>query len=402
MIRQLAIAGASLLVAVLSGQDAARAYWLREASAAYDHARPPQGLPARFAGDPAFRVIATQTAVGYQLAPVARLAAIDADARAALRREPLNPPALFQLGLVAEARRGGSGLGFFRLAEQISRRDPVNEVGLGRLAVASGDNAGAIARIDRAVSVAPALAAEIFPPLVPALADPAIRRAFVARAARPWYPDLIAAAIDHGGDPAMVSAMLGAAGPEQPPAQIENLHFQVMSKAIAAGRFDAVRGIVATMPAGPRAAVAHIGFAEATSDRRLLPLGWALVNDGPVSAHITGGDSLTVTIAAEHSAVAAERWTLLAPGIYQVASTLAFDARAPRAGVEWEVLCASAAQPSLARRPLQSGGGVRRTDRWVLPVPAGCGAQIWRIKAFGDSGPGPSVVTIGNLAVIGQ
>ena len=105
----------SFVLAGFSARDSAVAYWRNQATIAYDQGHAPEGLPAYFAHDPAIEVLAYQLRISTSTSPLTDLFGIVSSADAALRRNPLNPGALYNLGKAAEARKAGSGQALFKL-----------------------------------------------------------------------------------------------------------------------------------------------------------------------------------------------------------------------------------------------------------------------------------------------
>lgn len=397
------IAALSILAAALSWRDASLEYWRNQAAMAYEQGHAPSGMPAWVARDPQILVTAAQAAPGGVASRAGDLPEIEANARAALRDAPLNPSALFQLGMVAE-RRGppGSGLPFFNLTERLSRREVANELVLERLAAARGDLSGALQRIDHIVSVAPTLAETVFPPMVPALADPGIRAAFEAYAGRPWYASLLSAGIDHGGDADALADMIAAGQSKLPPEVVNDVNARLIGRVVSGGDYAAARRLFGRLPPQWRASLGVLGFTHATADAKFAPLSWAISSDATASGRLAEGGALEVTVAAEQAGQVATRTTLLGAGNYDLYQTLAYSGDDPRAGLTWDVNCAGTEPLSLWHQTLPSRGAARVTYQARIVVPAGCGAQVWRLQALGSPGFTSSTVSLQGLKLVSR
>lgn len=396
VLRYFIIAPLSLVAAGLSCRDAALSYWRNQTALAYDQGHAPESMPAYFAKDPEIAVTAAEARFPAGEVKLNELPSIAANAKAALRMDPLNPAALYDLGMVAEAHRSGSGLNFFQLAERLSRREVPNEIVLERIAARQDDIAGAVARIDHIVSVVPSLAGTIFPPMVPALAQDRIRSTFIAYAARPWFPVLLGAAIERSGNPDAIAAMIRAAAPYQTQAARDDLTSRLFSHVIAGGNINAARRLLAGLPAPSRSAAADIGFTAATSDSRLAPFSWMLNNDDVIGARLARARALAVSVAAEQTGTVATRTTLIPPGTYQLTQTVVYAGLSPRAGLAWDVTCAGMSASPIWHRPLPIHEG-KVTYRSTIVIPPACAAQLWRLQATGETG---SEVVLRDLVLV--
>ncbi len=392
----------SLVAAGLSYRDASLSYWRNQAALSYDRGTAPPGIPAWVADDPQIKATAAEANLMTGRVRPAALPAIAANAKAALRLDPLNPAAVFELGKAVEPRDAAAAANFYELAERLSRREVPNEIALEALAAVQGDVAGAITRIDRIVSVAPALRKTIFAALAPALEDQTIRGVVSRYAGRPWYSEMLSAAIEGDADPAAVEFLIRAGHAHLAEDTAAALHARLMTKVIAAGNFDAAARLFAALPAPRRSALGQIGFLRETTDPRGTPLTWRLANEPGLAVALSGADGLSISIEADQPKRASSRTTLLSPGGYVILQTLSYDARAPRAGITWDVVCAGPQPKSLWHQPIPPRQGETVTYRARLNIPSGCGAQEWRLQAIGQGGNLPSVVTLGDLSLARQ
>jgi hypothetical protein len=392
----------ALAAAYFSWRDATLAYWRNQAALAYDRGHAPEGIPGWVAKDPEIQVTANEAKLAEGLVNPNEYQAIADAARAALRIDPLNPAAVYELGMVAEHRQEGSGLTFFELAERLSRREVPNEIMLEQIAAQKGDIRGAVERIDHIVSVAPNYGAAIFPPMVAALGDRAVRETFMQFADRPWYDEFLGIAASGDAEPDAVAAMINAARAHLPVGRAASLATNLMNRVLVKGDFAAAVRLSSAMPGPQKAALAQIGFSDITTDAQLAPMSWSLANDEVTTAKLDGPGKLTATIGAEQSRQIAVRTTLLRPGAYTLMQTLSYDASAPRAGVIWDVVCAGPGGASIWHQPIPARGAGSLTYRANLTIPPGCEAQQWRLSAIGDTGDQPSVVTVGGLVLKSQ
>lgn len=395
--RRLYIGGlvaASVCVAAISWRDAALQYWRRQA--AQDIASG-GNVPSMFAHDPQIR-LALALARFQNLAVDRNEAAVfAADARATLRSDPINPDALYVLGMVAEQGRLGAGIPFFALAERLSRRHVYNELALESVLSAQGDLAGAVARIDNLVSVAPDMAAPIFSSIAPALQDASLRAAFVPYSRRPWYGYLVKSAVENGVDTTTILTLLHSGGRFINPAMKADIYAGLIRRSMSDKDFVSVRRLVDELPSKDRQTIASFGFLPGSNDPRLSVLGWTLANDATTSAAIGGDGKLSVSVEGEQSRVVATRTTLLAAGRYVLTQTVGHDLSSSRAGLIWNLSCTLSPDVPIWRQPIPDRGVESASYQSIITIPVNCAAQDWGLISVGEAGQGASTVTIGGL-----
>lgn len=395
--RRLYIGGlvaASVCVAAISWRDAALQYWRRQA--AQDIASG-GNVPSMFADDPQMRL--SLALARFQNLAVERneAAAFAADARAALRSDPINPDALYVMGMVAEQGRLGAGIPLFTLAERLSRRHVYNELALESVLSAQGDLAGAVARIDNLVSVAPDMASPIFSSIAPALRDSSLRAAFAPYVRRPWYGYLVKSAVENGVDTATILALLHSGEGSINPAMRAEIYAGLIRRNVSEKDFDSVRRLVGGLPSKDRQVIASFGFLPGSNDPRLSVLGWTLANDATTSAVIGGDGKLSVSVEGEQSRVVATRTTLVAAGRYVLTQTVGHDPSSLRAGLIWNLSCTLSPDISIWRQPIPDRGGDSASYQSIITIPANCTAQDWGLISMGEAGQGASTVTIGGM-----
>lgn len=384
--------GLGVTAAGVSCHDAALAYW-RKNALGY--------VPRYLVGDP---VIAVSRAEYSLIDPAGRPldpAALEANARAALRKDPLDATAVFELGVVREQEHAGTGRAAFALSEKLSRRELANQIELEAQSVDDGDTGGAVTRLDRIFTISPALANTLFPQLVQTLDNLPVLAEFTKYARRPWFPALIGAAIEGGVNPASIQRLLDAAQGNCEPTTLKWLRMHLLARAIAAHDYTEARDIVAHLPAGTRAALDMIGFSTPTSDPQLAPLSWNLANDNVKAAQLIPGKGLTLSIGPEQTGIVAERVTLLPPGRYELTQTIFYDDTSPRAAITWDVGCEVATATPVWHQPVPQHSG-SMTYRSTFVILRGCQAEHWHLHATGATGQFPSTAEISRIALVAR
>lgn len=149
-----------------------------------------------------------------------RLSGIDGDAsdlpragrlaHEALRQDPTAIGAVTALGLVDEqSKRGAAAARLFEYSNALSRRDLPTQLWKIESAVSRGDVAGALRHYDIALRTSRHAPDLLFPVLVSAIADPAIRAALVRtfRGRPAWGPLFVEYAASNGPDPHVTSLL---------------------------------------------------------------------------------------------------------------------------------------------------------------------------------------------------
>ena len=172
---------------------------------------------------------ATATESAYRLAPwdgritaalASRLSGIDGGAvdlpraerlaRRALRQDPTAIGAVTALGLVDEqSKRSASAVRLFEYSNALSRRDLPTQLWKIETAVSRGDVAGVLRHYDIALRTSRHAPDLLFPILVSAVADPAIRIALVRtfHGQPAWGPLFVEYAASNGPDPHVTSLL---------------------------------------------------------------------------------------------------------------------------------------------------------------------------------------------------
>jgi hypothetical protein len=385
---------ATLVLAVVSWHDAALQYWRLHAM---EDIADGNGVPSLFARDPLVRIGLALVHVENGSVGSAEMASLAADARTALRVDPVNPAALYILAMASERFHPGSGIPLLTLAERESRRLIYTQLALESLLAAKGDLAGAVAHIDDLIEVAPDMSVGIFTAIDPALPDPSLRAAFARYADRWWYGYLVKSAVENGVDIATVKDLLHTSQRSIDPDMKATIYAILIRRVVAEKDFDAARQFAAQLPAKDQRTIADFGLSQASTDPQLSVLGWTLVNDATTSAAIGNDGTLAITVGAEQSQMVASRTTLLSPGDYTLTQSVGHDQASPRAGLIWDLVCAGSPDMSLWHQHMPDGGGETETYQVIITIPSDCSAQDWRLTALGATGQVASTVTLGNL-----
>ena len=372
MLRRLTILAGTLSLALLATKEAALAHWRH---------LPPESVPQVWSRDPVIRLRAAETSLVRPERTAGGSSAVRIAAMRVLRASPLNGMALAQIGFVAETDQSGTGAKLLLLAERVSRRDSLTQLLLIDQASRAGDIQATLAHYDRAISVHPATSAQLLPILARAIDDPGIRAGLARLTTRPWFSAFVLSAAGHDADATQMVVLLDELQGRLAPNKIQEISTHLLPRLVAGEEYDSARALTRSMPGVDPRVIDQIGFTAATLDPRIVPLGWRLGSDDAIEAEVQG-EALVVSVAPERTVLAAERVTLLAPGDYVLTERVAYDAAAPRAGLEWQISCLPAQQILMQTTLPVSQMMAVNSNR--VTIPANCPAQSWKLRVFGE------------------
>lgn len=372
----------AIIVAIPASRDAALAWSLTE---------PVAVRPATDA-DPRLRLRWTESYLADPKQLQANSAEVRHVARQVLRAGPIDARAMRQLGVVGGLARQGGGKSEFLLAERISRRDLLSQYALIDIAALGDDLAGTLIHYDRALLVHSEAGQTLFPVLSQAIADADVRSALRRYTKRKWFGSFLEAASQQVAVSQTLVALLAELRATIPADEAGAARSRLLARLIKEGSYAEARGLLRTIPDVTPSAIDSLGFSALMIDPRIAPLNWSINNDAAVEAGLDG-DVLIARIAPERTATIAERTTLLAPGRYALSQHIEPEAGAPRARLDWMVTCLAGSQP-----PILAAVATQNDTRFT--VPAGCGAQLWRLRGTGELAQSASAARVTRLALV--
>ena len=323
----------------------------------------------------------------------------NASALSQLRASPLTASALRELGRIASLKVADAGAGLFRDAERVTRRDALNQLELIGVASRAGDFADGLRHYDRILVTAPAAQGALFPTLATALVDPEVRKPLATFAAREWFSQFLAAAIDLGADPAAAVDLYARAAGTMPRAEQQRVGLKLVAQLSGRGRLAGARGIAATIPGFGPAMRDQFALTASSANPALAPLTWKLHNDEVVESTFNPPDQLVIRVSSGRPSLVAERLMLAGPGSYILSHDVSHDAGEATAGLTWTVTCTNGPALPIVRVPPPQG---RYRFSARIDIPGGCGAQSWQLTATPEDIQSTSSVTIARLALVPQ
>lgn len=336
-----------------------------------------------------------------------------AAARAALRIQPLDAPALRDLALA----RGGTGAGMvggvtgdaaranlslLKLADRVSRRDYGTQLLLLEANAAAGDVPATLRHYDVLLAGVPGSSADLFKVLVPALALPEVQAGVLAYRDRAWFVGLVEAvaaqpAEAEPGAAGLALTLARQAGLLAKPEPRDRLAPRLITALVAAGQTEAAWTLAGQIGA-PR--WADVNFASPTRDERLGAFAWRLTATPSASAEWREGDALAVSVEPGRVVEVAARITRLAAGPHRLSLGFAVPS-APGAGIEWRVRCVGQEGSGFAVTALPPPAEPI-THQEIITIPEGCPFQAWSLWAEGADAQTASQATLSQLTVRGS
>lgn len=298
-----------------------------------------------------------------------------AEARAlavgALERDAGNVTALAVMGLTSD--RTAASDAAFSAAERLSRRDLSTQLWMIESAVAENDIAGALRHYDIAMRTSRAAPSILFPVLIGAASDEALRVEIAnTLARRPLWGGLYIQQLAQSGDVRAAASLLMRLKRQGVPTGAD-ADAALYARLIEAGLFDVAWAVYATgTPGAARAGVRNARFAEQPVSP--TPFDWQTTDAEFVSAQIepvAGGQGrLSFSTASGEGGEAARQMLVLPSGSYRVRAQVATLQGADEALPYLRVTCLPVGN-ELARVPLTA----REASSGTFTVPASCAGQ---------------------------
>lgn len=338
-----------------------------------------------------------------------------ADSRRALHKVPVKIAALRTLGLAEQAQGDlGGALRWIVLSGKWGWRDTPTQVWLMNWTLAQGDYPGAMQYADGLLRRQVANR-DLYLMLLPALAQPRARAAFVGRLKDqpPWRADFFAAMSEI--DPAKASAMTGVltdlAATATPPTRLEAAPY--LRLMVGKGDYDAAHALWAALFAGPRGDGRILPDGDfARADLRMLkpeemsPFDWQLGMPGAGVASIeqSSDPARGLALYAQYNGSAgadlARTLLLLRPGAYRLSALMRSDTADAPDSLVWSISChGSKDDLGVTRGEKTPGGWTPIAADFVVPA-SDCAAQDLRLRGLPGSRTGSVSGWFDDVAIV--
>lgn len=324
-----------------------------------------------------------------------------ADAREALRREPLASTALTLIGIDRDLQgKHDEAVTIIAGAHAINKRQILaNGWLIGRYGTQPGRTREVLGLLDEALRIDPGLAAQYMPAFAQALTNPDTIPVFQRLlAGKPgWEPQFWQAV--SASDAALPNAeVLRArilAGPEEP-GEIDDL---LMAAFIRARRMDLALSYAKSLPDRPEDRDNLLRNSSFTATPRMPPLDWELINDGRIGAAVDEGrGTLQLDAIAGSVGTVARQLVALPPGNYVLLVKLAREEFARGSDLTIRIHCAEASDQTLPSLSEKVEGDVDRT--FAIPADSKC-RFFWVELVFSalDS-TGPASTNVAEVKIV--
>lgn len=335
-------------------------------------------------------------------ASTVRLSASAADiarsnAMAALRTEPGNIAAVKAMATLADAKGDrATAARWFQYGEKLTRRDLISNLWLIEHAVADGNISAALGYYDAALRTSPDAPAILYPVLIEAAADPAIRTPLARLLATrpPWYRGFASALITRSSRPTLtIPDLIGVLRLDMAtPVEKELLVGALTKLAGASANTDVARLYGATLKVRTAGLVHNPSFSRF---EQLPPLDWTFTDQPEVGVMIEPGGNgkghaLSWSSDAEWQGDVASQLILAPPGRYVLRARVGNYTPSRNDDLRIRITCA---QPGKARIvvgelpiPAVGDAGSTVTGEIVIP-PRDCAAQNLILAVRNDSQP---------------
>lgn len=323
-------------------------------------------------------------------------------ARRALSGAPLQARALRVAGFAAEARDDAAGAkADMRLADRVSRRDVLTQLWKLEDAVGRGDTAGTLGQYDIVLRIKPDTQQLLFPILARAIAEPAVRTAFLPyyRASTNWAGAFVDYAATRGSNPAALAGFLVATG-RRGPFPTTDQSSQLLTRLLSSGDFAAADRFGRWLPSYTPGLQRNLSLGRATTAAALRPLTW-MPGDQPGVRAQPGDRGKQMHIYADAGATGQvlQRFAALAPGRYALAIGRRIASAGEGATETWAISCFRGGQ--FAPQWTSAGTRIanRTADRYDVTLPGDCPHQYITVSINGGGDETPLEYDLTSIAV---
>jgi hypothetical protein len=326
------------------------------------------------------------------------------DARAVLRDQPLDAPALRMLALQARASgHAAEGREYARLAEAVTRRETLTQIFLVEEAARAGNARGALDHLDMALRSTNQGRTVLFTVLGKIMADPGIRREMTRYVARrtPWLPEFLDFSVREGAASAANTArLLIEADAEKRPQLLAPIAALLLGALVDQREFALAGEIYRRARGAAPDLTGTAKMTRATFDPRFGPLSWEVVDGAASGAAVRYGADGTAEVDAFASegekAVVLRRTLRLRPGAYRL-----FERRSVASGddstrMAWQMSCLGKTVEPIWKGP-EKPLGYRAQGSPGPRIAANCPVQLLELRANGGTGMDGVEVTIGGF-----
>jgi len=371
--------------AILLAGTLAAAMAMHQAAVAYWRGRDPQDAPGILFGDPLLRAYVNDALLDQQRAEPQAAAKIEAAARVALRRSPLEPGLLRQLAELAFLHNDPAAADrYLTMAETVWRRDLKLQRALIRYYANRGNLSASLVHYDRGLTVFVDAAPELYPALADIMRREDGQRELSRYANRPWFVPFLVEQLNHGAAAVDLTGFVDRVRPVLPREDAEKVGSAMLGQLLRTRQYASAAAWLRHSWPGLAPALTRVAVSRLTTDPHLGPLAWTFPPREGVEVTQEVGGALAIALDPGRRDTAAERQTILSPGSYELEVSLVATPGAGRAQLTIDVVCrGKGAETPLAHLSPAPGNAAARIP---FAVTATCPLQHWTvIGSSGDS-----------------
>lgn len=304
-------------------------------------------------------------------------------ARRALRSGPLTGPALRQLA-VAEglANRPAVSRRLLDLAHRVTRHDLGTSWLLVEQALDEGRIDNAMRNFDEALTTSLVARDIMYPALAAGLFDAGVRQSLqpYITAERPWITGFFQYSLRENDSVEHVVSLL-LDGRSSGASEMRDALSPTILNALASRRnFPLARVYLARLPGVGVGVTEDIRFTVATTNDRLGPFRWVLVDQNDRSARRGASGGLQLWVGADVQGQLTSRTLLLAPGRYRLAQRQTASVGMTPVKLLWSLTCLGTG-PGTLIWSADIASGSSGNAAWSFDIPATCSAQALSLTA---------------------
>lgn len=347
------------------------------------------------------RAIDRELAVrGLDRPPLAHWAA---DAKRALRSQPLNASSLRTLGLIAAYTKDiDRARKLMSFANRLSRREGITQLWLSADAAKRNDARAAMTHLNTIMTTEVGAWPTVFPMTLQLLENPRIARQFavIIRDDTPWLPSFLTFATTDNPQPQHLAAVVRLAGglPADPRYRVHetNLLWQLAN----ASQPNEARQLLLDLRRATPQLLSDGRFEQETLDQNLGPFAWTSTVSSDVDSYLEGNELVYVQVQPGKRVSVLQRLFALPPGRYRASAVVGTQLEGPRPIVELVARCASPV--STLNRSLTTIAGARERIDITFDVPVNCSMQWALFFVTAHESATKSDVVISNIVLTRQ
>jgi tetratricopeptide (TPR) repeat protein len=324
-------------------------------------------------------------------------------AAAALRQQAINPKALRLLGYYSDLQGDNAKASqYVLMAQKLSRREAGAQLWLIEAEAREGDAPQALVHYDIALRTKPDIQAILFPRLLSAIEDPAIRAELkpYIRAKDGWGGNFLFFANANSKNLPVLVDLIAETGGLADQEDAKNQALGLLQRLVNEQYFADARRLYLRMPGAKPARMTSAAFDRSDRDSSFGPMGWQMIDDPDAGGGFTGKNDdgpamLSVFANSATTRPVASRLLYLKPGNYNFASQLASIDRGDGGFLRWQLRCLS----DKGGPTIWTLDSINMTTKARLAIPDSCTVQLLSLIVSGGRGQTGLEATVSRVSI---